>query len=179
MKKIALALATLTAAAATPAFAQDEAAPFTGGHITAIVGYDILDLNTSGVDNPNGLTYGAAVGYDIQSGNVLFGIEGEITGSTSKVEVGNVTAAKAGRDLYAGGRLGYVFGRTAVYGKVGYTNARVDTPLGDENGDGIRLGAGVEHKFTDKLFLKGEYRYSNYEGDVTRHQIVGGVGVRF
>lgn len=178
MKKIALALAALTAAA-TPAFAQDEAAPFTGGHISAIVGYDILDLNTSGVDNPNGLAYGAAAGYDFQSGNVLFGIEGEITGSTAKIEAGNTTVAKAGRDLYAGGRLGYVFGNTALYGKVGYTNARVETNVGDENGDGIRLGAGVEHKFNDKLFLKGEYRYSNYEGDVTRHQIVGGVGVRF
>ncbi|HEY0622015.1 porin family protein [Sphingomonas sp.] len=178
MKKIALALVALTAAA-TPAFAQDEAAPFTGGHITAIVGYDSLDLNTSGLDNPDGLAYGAALGYDLQRGNVLFGIEGEITGSTAKIESGNTTVARAGRDLYAGGRLGYVFGQTAVYGKVGYTNARVETSVGDENGDGIRFGGGVEHKFTDKLFLKGEYRYSNYEGDVERHQIVAGLGVRF
>ncbi|WP_343518525.1 porin family protein [Sphingomonas sp.] len=178
MKKIALALVALTAAA-TPAFAQDEAAPFTGGHITAIVGYDMLDLNTSGLDNPNGLTYGAALGYDYQSGNVLFGVEGEVIGSTAKIEAGNTTVARAGRDLYAGGRIGYVFGRTAVYGKVGYANARVETIAGDENGDGIRFGGGVEHKFTDKLFVKGEYRYTNYEADVERHQVVAGVGVRF
>lgn len=178
MKKIALALVALTAAA-TPAFAQDEAQPFTGGHITAIVGYDILDLNTSGLDNPNGLTYGAALGYDLQRGNVLFGIEGEVTGSTAKIEAGNTTVARAGRDLYAGARIGYVLGNTAVYGKAGYANARVETSVGDENGDGFRVGAGVEHKFTDKLFLKGEYRYTNYEADVERHQIVAGVGVRF
>lgn len=178
MKKIALALVALTAAA-TPAFAQDEAAPFTGGHITAIAGYDILDLNTDGLDNPDGLAYGASAGYDFQSGNVLFGVEGEITGSTGKIEAGNTTVARAGRDLYAGGRIGYVLGRTAIYGKVGYTNARVESSVGDENGDGVRVGAGVERKLNDKLFLKGEYRYSNYEGDVERHQIVAGLGVRF
>lgn len=178
MKKIALALAALTAAA-TPAFAQDEAAPFNGAHVSAVVGYDKLDLNTSGVDNPDGVTYGVNFGYDLQSGNVLFGIEGEVTESSAELKVGNTVVASASRDLYAGGRLGYVFGNTAVYGKVGYTNARIESTVGNENGDGVRLGGGVEHKFGQNLFGKVEYRYSNYEGDVTRHQAVAGLGVRF
>ncbi len=178
MKKIALALAALTAAA-TPAFAQDEAAPFNGAHVSAVVGYDKLDLNTSGVDNPDGVTYGVNLGYDLQRGNVLFGIEGEVTESSAELKVGNTVVASASRDLYAGGRLGYVFGNTAVYGKVGYTNARIESTVGNENGDGIRLGAGVEHKFGQNFFGKVEYRYSNYEADVTRHQAVAGLGVRF
>jgi outer membrane immunogenic protein len=178
MKKIALALAALTAAA-TPAFAQDEAAPFNGAHASIVAGYDILDVNTAGVDNPDGVAYGLNLGYDLQRGNVLFGLEGEITESSVELKAGNAIVARAGRDLYAGGRIGYVFGKTAVYGKVGYTNARVESSLGDENGDGIRFGGGVEHKFADNLFLKGEYRYSNYEGDVERHQVVAGLGVRF
>lgn len=178
MKKIALALVALTAAA-TPAFAQDEAAPFDGAHVSAVVGYDILDLNTSGLDNPDGLAYGVNLGYDLQRGNVLFGVEGEVTESTAEIKSGNTVVASAGRDLYVGGRLGYVLGHTAIYGKVGYTNARIESIAGDENGDGIRVGGGVERKFGQNLFGKVEYRYSNYEADVERHQIVAGVGMRF
>ncbi len=178
MKKIALALVALSAVA-TPAFAQDEAAPFTGGYVSGVVGYDILDLNSSGIDNPDGVVYGVNAGYDFQSGNTLFGIEGEVTESTGEIKVGNTVAASAGRDLYIGGRVGFVSGRTLVYGKVGYTNARVETIVGDENGDGIRVGGGAEVKLNQNLFGKVEYRYSNYEADVERHQIVAGLGVRF
>ncbi|KAI1692431.1 hypothetical protein DdX_21254 [Ditylenchus destructor] len=78
MKKIALALCRPDRRR-NPAFAQDEAAPFNGAHVSAVVGYDKLDLNTSGVDNPDGVTYGVNLGYDLQRGNVLFGIEGEVT----------------------------------------------------------------------------------------------------
>ena len=156
MKKIALALVALTAAA-TPAFAQDEAAPFNGAHVSAVVGYDILDLNTAGVDNPDGLAYGVNLGYDLQRGNVLFGIEGEVTESTAELKAGN----------------------TAIYGKAGYTNARIESSVGNENGDGLRVGGGVERKLGQNLFGKVEYRYSNYEADVERHQIVAGLGMRF
>lgn len=178
MKKIALALVALTAAA-TPAFAQDEAAPFNGAHVSAVVGYDILDLNTAGVDNPDGVAYGVNLGYDLQRGNVLFGIEGEVTESSAELKTGNTVVASASRDLYVGGRLGYVLGNTAIYGKAGYTNARVESSVGDENGDGFRVGGGVERKLGQNLFGKVEYRYSNYEADVERHQIVAGLGMRF
>lgn len=50
--------------------------------------------------------------------------------------------------------------------------------IGD-NGDDIRVGAGLEYKPGGNMFLKGEYRYSNYEGDVERHQIIGGLSLRF
>ncbi|HSX56005.1 MAG TPA: porin family protein [Sphingomonas sp.] len=178
MKKIALALVALTAAA-TPAFAQDEAAPFNGAHITAVAGYDIVDLNVAGVENPDGVAYGVAFGYDFQRENVLFGIEGEVTESTAELKSGNTVVASASRDLYAGVRLGYVFGNTAVYGKAGYTNARIESSVGNENGEGLRLGAGAERKFGQNLFGKVEYRYSNYDADIERHQIVAGLGVRF
>ena len=178
MKKIALALVAMTAAA-TPAFAQEDVSSFTGGHISAVVGYDILDLNSSSIDNPDGIAYGVNLGYDIQRGNALFGIEGEVTESSAEIKAGNVVAASAGRDLYFGGRLGFVSGRALVYGKVGYTNARVESVAGDENGDGIRVGGGAEVKLNQNLFFKGEYRYSNYEADVERHQFVAGLGVRF
>lgn len=178
MKKIALALAALTAAA-TPAFAQDEAPTFTGGYISGVVGYDIVDFNSGAIDNPDGVLYGVNLGYDLQRGSTVFGIEGEVAESSAEIKVGNVVAASAGRDLYVGGRIGFVTGQTLVYGKVGYTNARVETVAGNGNFDGIRVGGGAEFKFSQNLFAKAEYRYSNYEADTERHQIVAGLGVRF
>ena len=65
MRIIALALVALSAAA-TPAFAQEEAAAdFTGFHISAIAGADQLILNTPNVDDPSGVMYGVNLGYDI------------------------------------------------------------------------------------------------------------------
>ena len=61
--------------------------------------------------------------------------------------------------------------------------------------DGWRIGAGAEYAMNDKMFLKLEYRYSNYsrgevdfedgadsdrfDVDLDRHQVMAGVGVRF
>lgn len=178
MKKLALALAAALTAAATPALAQ-EPADFSGAKASIITGYDVVDLNTPGVRNPDGVIYGLGLGYDIQKGSAVFGVEGEIADSTAKLKAGAVTLAETGRDLYIGGRVGFVTGKTLIYGKVGYTNARITSIAGNSNADGIRIGAGVEQKLTDTVFAKVEYRYSNYEADVERQQIVAGIGLRF
>jgi outer membrane immunogenic protein len=177
MKKIALALAALTVA--TPAFAQDVTPSFSGPYVGVIAGYDKLDINTTGVKNPTGLAYGVDLGYDYQAGNVVFGIEGEAAESTGNIKSGNVEIATAGRDLYVGGRVGFIVSNTLLYTKVGYTNARVDTTAGSDNGDGIRFGGGAEYRLTPNVSLKAEYRYSNYEADVERHQLVAGAAFRF
>lgn len=176
MKNIALALVALTAA--TPAFAQD-AADFSGFQVSAIGGLDIVDVNDDVIDNPNGFLYGVNVGYDYQSGNVVFGIEGEAAESTARVKAAGVEVLTASRDLYAGGRVGFVTGGALVYAKVGYTNFRVESGTDSATGDGVRVGGGAEMKMGENVFVKGEYRYSNYEGDIERHQIVAGVGFRF
>ncbi|MDE0880300.1 MAG: outer membrane beta-barrel protein, partial [Sphingomonas bacterium] len=111
---------------------------------------------------------------------------------------------KAGRDLYLGGRIGYLVSPTTmVYGKVGYTNARLDLTRNDTvtetgnhfNLDGYRVGAGIEKSLTPRTYAKVEYRYSNYGDarleyangantnnfsvDTDRHQVMAGVGFRF
>ena len=51
--------------------------------------------------------------------------------------------------------------------------------------EGFRVGAGAEFKLSNNMYLKGEYRYSNYgkidgyDIDIDRHQVVAGVGIRF
>lgn len=178
MKKIALALAALTLPA-VPALAQDDSA-FAGPSATVVTGYDVVDLNTPGVRNPDGVVYGLGLGYDIQKGRTVFGIEAEVADSSAKLKAGAITAAETGRDLYIGGRIGMVAGsRALIYAKVGYTNARLLSSFGNGNLDGVRVGAGIEYKMTDAIFGKIEYRYSNYEGGVERQQGLAGLGVRF
>lgn len=179
MKKIALALAALTmSATAAPALAQDSA-DFSGPSATVITGYDVVDLNTPGVKNPDGVIYGIGLGYDIQKGSAVFGIEGEVAGSTSKLKAGGATLASTDRDLYIGGRVGYATGKALIYAKAGYSNARFRTIAGNGNADGVRVGGGIEYKLSDGIFGKVEYRYSNYEADIERQQVVAGLGVRF
>ena len=179
MRNVTIAVAIAASVLASPAMAQ-QAGDFSGVKATAIAGYDNIDLDIAGVDNVDGFLYGAALGYDYQSGNIVYGAELEATESTGKISnaAGRI---EVGRDLYAGARLGYVLGdSTLLYTKAGYTNARSSSPgLGGANGDGVRVGGGIEFKLSEQVFARGEYRYSNYEDGVSRNQGLIGLGVKF
>ena len=163
--------------------------------------------------NADGFLYGVDAGYDIQAGrSLVVGIDGEVSGSTAKVDSDpydnsddfGYGRVKTGRDLYIGGRVGFLASPTTlVYAKGGYTNTRLDLTShnGDDNTgrhfnlDGYRVGAGIEQQLTPRTYAKVEYRYSNYTNarlefpngdntdnfdvDTDRHQIVAGVGFRF
>jgi outer membrane immunogenic protein len=191
MLKYCLAAALAAAGMAAPAFAQDEPAAdkpteFTGFKVEALAGYD------------EGLVYGLGAGYDVQIGRLVLGAEGELTDSTDKECVASAFApgdsfcAIQGRNIYIGGRIGFaVAPRTLLYGKVGYTNQRVTvdyiagTPPAlasfrvSENLAGIRLGGGIEQKLGRNAYIKGEYRYSDYENNDFKHDGVVGIGFRF
>ena len=179
MRRIILsALAGTAVLAATPAFAQDDAQAFNGGHIEAITGYDHI------TDGDDGILYGIGGGYDFRMNNVVLGIEGEVLESTAGDCVGNL-CVDASRDFYIGGRIGVVAApRVLVYAKAGYSNARVEVTQNNvEDGvnlDGIRVGGGVEWQFRNSpLSVRAEYRYTNYELGVERHQGTLGLAFRF
>lgn len=201
MRKLVLAsVAVGTAIAALPAAAQTNA-PFTGARVEALGGYDNLqDGGDGSSEGRDGFVYGVGLGYDVQAGGVVLGAEGEITDSTTRARSYNAITAgdrfsiNAGRDLYLGGRVGYVISPQAmIYAKGGYTNARVEsrydvgaTTFRDHtNLDGFRVGAGLEYNLTPTAYVKGEYRYSHYgdvdgyDIDADRHQLMAGVGIRF
>ncbi|MBY0520591.1 MAG: outer membrane beta-barrel protein, partial [Sphingomonas sp.] len=187
MRTMFLATAAAAVALASPALAQADAPkdPFTGPRAGIILGYDGLrpgssvDSTIAGDDaGADGLLYGGDVGYDWQHRNIVFGVEGEVTGSTGKVSHSPRDAAalgfgrvKAGRDLYAGARIGTLLNPTTlIYANGGYTNTRLDLTASDgttETGshfnlDGYRVGAGVEKAIGAHTYAKIEYRYSNY-----------------
>jgi len=184
MKKgLALIAAGSMAAIATPALAQDS--DFSGPWIAGIAGYDINKAGSSQDDDANpdvdesveGMTYGAAVGYDYDLGNVVVGAEAELTDSTADSDYDNnfntfgLGTVDAGRDIYVGARAGYkVTPSTLLYAKAGYSNARFNyvgtdgtTEYNEHlDTDGYRLGAGIEQKVGSNAFGRLEYRYSNY-----------------
>ena len=194
MKFAYVTAASVAALLAVPAAAAD----LTGARVEGIVGYDspkaeIIEADDFDVNlGLDGVAYGIGLGYDFAVGNnVALGLDAEITGSTSDFdyEDGSEEASVSlGRDLYIGGRI-----TTAVsdsfnlYGKLGYTNVRVksrytdgtDTETYSENGDGIRAGIGGQFALGGNSYVGAEYRYSNYEADVSRHQVVATLGFRF
>ena len=185
MKKILFATAASAAfLAATPALAQDAPAASApvGPRVEALIGYDRVKL---GSDHDGGILFGIGAGYDFAVGNgVSLGADVEATESTQKEGDADVAQVKAGRDLYAGGRVSFAVTPAAnLYLKAGYTNARFKATDGSdtfaENFDGFRIGAGGQVAVSGKAYVGGEYRYSNYEAGLARHQFALTVGTRF
>lgn len=194
MRKFAFAALCLAATIATPALAQDN--PHLGGfHVDGIVGWDRSSIQN---EHANGVTYGVGAGYDFRAGNAIFGVEAEASDSsadrtaTGAVIAGDSLRVRAGRDLYIGGRAGFGVGSNSLlYVKAGYTNARFRADYDDgtvatvndftqrTNLDGVRAGVGAQIGVGSNAYLRTEYRYSNYQDGVDRHQVVGGFGVRF
>jgi len=187
-KYLIAALALSTAAIAAPAMAQDADKTFNGAHVEALGGWDRVQGEGS---HDDGFLYGVGAGYDFRSGNAVFGVEGEASDSTQKQNVGALTE-HASRDLYIGGRAGFVVGgNNLLYAKAGYTNARARVDYEDgtagtvadftqrTNLDGIRAGVGAQFGIGSNAYIRTEYRYSNYEQGVDRHQLIGGFGFRF
>jgi outer membrane immunogenic protein len=190
MRKLSVLLAAVAAGASAPAFAGDIAGP----RVEAVLGWDNVrvDIDGLGHGSRSGFMYGLGLGYDFAvGGNVALGIDAEISDSTADLDVTDGTdraRLSAGRDLYVGGRVtGAVSDRFNVYAKAGYTNARIKgsvttggvTDSDSANGDGIRLGAGAQYMVTSNAYVGAEYRYSNYEGGLSRHQVAATIGYRF
>lgn len=160
-------------AASAAAFALPAAA-HAGAYVQVQTGLD--SISVAG-ESDEGVSYGAALGYEFPLSEKLFaGLEASIDDSTTK-EFGIETD----RDLSVVARLGTKLGeKGSVYALAGYTNARLEADgLGGQNFDGFRLGAGYKLNFSEQLFGKVEYRYSNYEYDLSRHNALVAVGFNF
>lgn len=181
-----LASAATLSLAASPADAQTFRAEVHGGWDHA--GDDDVD--------GDGLVYGIGAGVDFQvSPRVIAGLEANLDFSSADECDVNVLAAgdsmcvEARRDISAVGRIGYQTSPNGlVYALAGYTNGRFRIDYepaagpairGSDNFDGLRLGAGYQHGFGNGVYTKIEYRYSNYEADVSRHQVIAGLGIAF
>lgn len=157
---------------------------------------------SQGGEAEHGLGYGVTAGYDVPlKGGLFIGVQGTVADSTTDActtitpiyarASNEVVCSETGRDLSALVRLGARVGaKNKLYVLGGYTNARIRTTYSYDyedsestryasNGDGLRLGAGFERELTSRFFAKAEYRYSNYEQGVSRHNALVALGAKF
>jgi len=166
-----------------------SAADLTGSRIEARLGWNSVSAMD---ESESGVVYGVAIGHDFAvSPKVVIGGEVAFDLNNAKECVsafGEEACLKAKRDLSVAARIGYLVAEDALlYAKAGYANGRIRATYDDgvdkigvsEDGDGVVLGAGLEHNFSGKLYAKVEYSYTNYEADFSRHQIITGLGIRF
>lgn len=200
MKKLILTTASLAAAAAfaAPAAAQD--AP-TGARAELLAGWDFARAE-EGADfayKNDGVLFGVGAGYDVAIGGLALGLDVEasksdITDSVTYTDGADLVTASldSGRDLYVGGRLTIPVGeRTGVYLKAGYSNLKTKAEVSYDDGvstytesfsdkeDGARVGAGLQHALGAKTYVGAEYRYTNYDSDIEKHQVAATLGLRF
>jgi outer membrane immunogenic protein len=116
--------------------------------------------NDSGLfTDPTGGFGGGQIGYNVQSGNLVFGLETDFEGSgISDSAIGNTSSL----DWFGSvrGRLGYAFDRVLVYGTGGFAYGRVvNTGFPGETQTGWTAGGGLEYKFTPNWSGKVEYQF--------------------
>ncbi|WP_066800133.1 outer membrane protein [Sphingomonas soli] len=191
----------LLASVSALSFAQQAAAQdFTGPRVEVNAGYDSSNADDGVPATPNkldGVRVGGAIGYDVALGERFrVGVEADagflVSGDNRYTSGAGAYRITTGRDLGLSLRAGAKVGdKTFLYAKGGWTNSQyrarativgtTGTTKTDvrSNEDGWRIGAGVEHMLTDKIYAKAEYRYTDYGNDVSRHQALVGVGYRF
>lgn len=165
---------------AAPAFT------WTGFYLGANVGYGwgsgdgtitVAGFGTGPVSgSAHGILGGGQIGYNMQTGPIVFGIEADIQGSGAK---GNVTATAPGWAMVATeknpwfgtirGRLGYAFDRMMIYATGGglYGDAKlsgVTTASGAFSSSTTYwtwvVGGGLEQMFLPRWSVKFEYLYA-------------------
>lgn len=139
------------------------------------IGYNGSGGDTSARAQPQGGFGGGQIGYNFQSGPVVYGVETDFQGGDLSDRVSGTTAfgnsftSKENIDWFgtARGRLGYAFGHVLVYGTGGlaYGNVRESAGYaGDWLGNnstqvGWVAGGGIEYKISPAWSVKGEYQY--------------------
>lgn len=221
MKKLALSAAFILAASsamAADAVYEVPAAPvaletplfnwtgFTAG-VQGGYGWNNNDVDFGGgfsADFDGGIL-GGFVGYNHQlDNNWVIGIEGDFEKNwgDDSLAIGGITAFNYGLDWQGSirGRVGYAFDRALVYGTAGWAIGRgfLDVPpagVGEkETFNGFTVGAGLDYAFTDMVFGRIEYRYTNFgdknfdftgvggpviNSDLDQHAIRIGLGIKF
>ncbi len=133
---------------------------------------------------PEGGFGGGQIGYNFQSGSIVYGVETDFQGGDISDSVTNgVNTSRERLDWFgtARGRLGYAFGPALLYGTGGfaYGDVKQHALLGGDAFDnaatrtGYTVGGGIEYKLTSAWSLKAEYQYIDFGSD----KLTDGAGV--
>lgn len=139
---------------------------------TDVYGYSNFFDPISNTATTTGFIGGGQIGYNFQSGNLVYGIEGDFSGLTGKVTThGLPNATYTGQASWlatARGRFGLVVGDTLAYVTAGvaftHVNSQITPPSLDpiatysdsSTRTGLVLGGGIEHMITHNWTVKVE-----------------------
>ncbi|MGO9547192.1 MAG: outer membrane protein [Rhodomicrobium sp.] len=151
------------------------------GSNVVLLGSENLPLGTLSNGNIFG---GADLGYNVQAGNFVYGIEVDLGGLDASASGTFTDPANNKRILYASsgggfygditGRAGVTLGNTLIYAKGGFAfftgSSHLSDPydgLSQNSGTftGWTIGGGVEYRFTPNLTLKAEYQYFDFDNN--------------
>jgi len=195
----------MAAAMASPSFAADLArpyyqsppttwvAPFTwsGFYIGVNGGYGWGDADVSNAignfttDTQNGWLAGVTLGYNLQTGNWVWGLEGDADYAFIEGNTTNTVACAGGnctiKDTWfatARGRIGYTWGRFMPFLTAGaaFGGLKIDTPAGTSSTDsaiGWTAGGGLEVAFSGGWSGKLEYLYADLGSNTCEATICG------
>lgn len=198
LRRLTAAIGVIVASA-IPSFAADpvvgdpqvvpvNAARFdwSGAYVGAQAGYGhggmAIDDGSFEADwNVDGMLGGFYAGYNLQSGSVVYGVEGDYLWSHIEGEepdagiANNIVGGSLDWLASIRGRLGYAFDNLLLYGTVGYAwggaehyqeAAWINAPRGSEDFhvEGVTAGAGLEYAITANWILRAEYRYYHLDG---------------
>jgi outer membrane immunogenic protein len=163
------------------AAAQDRSGFYAG----AVLGHGSGESNhINGAADTNaprfaGAAFGVTLGYNASAGHLVYGVEADaailgMEGMTGPGSVGGFSCADGCRTevnwrATLRGRVGVVQGRTLFFGTAGLAVGGVRGSLSGEayadldtrTATGWTLGAGVEHRISDKVSIKAEVLHTD------------------
>lgn len=133
------------------------AGPYLGGTL----GYEWGNVSNSGA-KPSGFVGGVTGGYNWQSGNIVFGIEGDIQGSTADDRFASYKFSNPWFGTVRG-RVGYAMNNVLVYATGGLAFGSLEAELNglqqSKTSAGYTVGVGAEVGIYQNWTAKIEYLY--------------------
>jgi outer membrane immunogenic protein len=208
-------LTPISASLAQAPAAGSWAGPYVGLNVSAtrhkadFDGHDAVADRSTGTISKTGTTFGIQLGYNWQSQNLVYGIEGDWSSTGKKVTgttrlnslVDEPFSAKLSHLGTIRGRVGTLLSpSTLVYATGGYARGKTETDAAPGVGgfsdhgsrSGWTIGAGAEHMFAPQWTVKAELLYvdlgtstvsnsfgSGYSGRFKDTAVVGRVGANF
>lgn len=154
------------------------------------------DLPGVGEIDTDGFTAHGFAGWQGQTGQVVYGVEGDLGYNASEGEAAGVSV-ESDLDGSLRARLGYavtndilLYGTGGVAGKRMEVSDSVTATSDSQTMFGWTAGAGMDAKVTENMFGRVEYRYTDYgsetfavgggtEVDSQEHRIGVGLGIQF
>ena len=199
----AVTLITFSAVQAADAIDEVPAAPaaeysepvvknWSGAYVGGTATWQNGKFNGQGNNRAHGFGGGVYGGYNMQSGQMVYGGEADLNYSGVD-KPANGFKAKQGANGSIRGRVGVDLNPVLVYGTAGIAASNVKVNNGGAKDDATMLGwtagAGVEAFVTDNVTARVEYRYSDYgkksfngagvKSGFEDHSIRVGMGVKF